>query len=35
LDAQRPGVRVYTQSACISHGRPFPASGLQVTEFQF
>jgi hypothetical protein len=30
-----PGVRVYTQSACISHGRPFPASGLQVTEFQF
>lgn len=30
-----PGVRVYTQSACVSHGRPFPASNLQVTEFQF
>jgi hypothetical protein len=29
------GVRVYTQSACMTHGRPFPASNLQVTEFQF
>lgn len=29
------GTRVYTQSACVSHGSPLHTSGLQETEYQF
>lgn len=29
-----PGMTFYSQSVCTSHGRPFPKSGLQQSQFQ-